>query len=271
MEASILDRPLADTLFAWERPHFGPAACREAQAALRRVVEALRKRRATATTPRGQALAVGRVLFGRFAFQFQAGPRGEDFPLTSVLLRRRGNCLGLTSLYAAAAEQLDLPFRPRLFEAHIAVCHVGTDPPLHVETSRGGAILRERLVNRLYYAAPGKRQILSKRQFLAVHLSNQAAHILARDARFVEAVAKLDQAVALFPAYAAAWINRAAVLARLGRLDEAAQSVRAALGLEPGKQYQSALERITGSLVASSGCTATQMRETTSGNPNQAC
>ncbi|NQT12608.1 MAG: tetratricopeptide repeat protein [Planctomycetes bacterium] len=252
-----LSTKMADTLFALESPQFGRDLCRDVRRLLSELTKAAQGCGLLRRPPRAQALGISRMLFREHEFRFRQEKKGERFTLCGTLLDRGGSCLGLTTVYVCLGEALGLPLRPILFESHIAVGHCGASPPLHIETTRHGAVLAKRWVDRLYGSPTLPDTVLTREQFLAVHLSNRAAFVLAQEGRLREALDLADTSVELFPTYTAAWINRAAILLQLDDLPAAEASLARAVELEPGSEYQRAIGRILGQLLrrslASSG------------------
>ena len=188
------------------------------------------------------------VLFREERFRFGYGNAAECFSLTSTLLNKRGNCLGLTTLLVGLGSRFDLPLKPLLLEGHVCACLIEAHERVVVETSRGGALLTERLAKRLHGESSGR--LLSDEELLAVHLSNRAAFVLIPHGEKVEALRKLDQALELFPDYVGGRINRTTLLVQMGQVEEAAAELERVFRLEPGPRYQRVAKNLLGQLIA---------------------
>jgi tetratricopeptide (TPR) repeat protein len=226
---------LTDVLFRTEASQFDPSECQQARELFGAMVEGLHTDRAR--SPRAQVRALSQAVFGRLALRFRRQPASEAFTLCGTLLRGGGSCLGLTTLYVCASELLGWPLRAALFENHIAVAHCGSNPPLHVETTRRGAVLSEYWTAKMF-GAPAS-PCLTSEQLLAVHLSNRAAFVLTPLGRLDDAAYLLDAAVELFPEYMAAWINLASVHIEREDFSQAAECLRQVEALNPGPKYRS--------------------------------
>jgi regulator of sirC expression with transglutaminase-like and TPR domain len=230
---------LIEAIFALESTVFAPEKITESRRILDQLISMLEPRLISCDTPLQQAGQFKRVIFGDFGFWTRAEAAEKNFTLTSTLFHRGGTCIGLTTVYVCIAEALGLPFRPRLFEDHIAVGHRVASPPMHIETTRRGNFLTPN-VSLSWYGPPiGTRDgLLTNEQFLAVHLSSYSAFVLAEEGRLKDALFMLDRAIELFPQYTAAWVNRAVISMKLGDAKIAEKSLKHVLSLEPGPHYQ---------------------------------
>lgn len=242
---------LTDALFKLEASQFDLSECEQAREILRAVIERLRVN--VARSPRRQVRALSQTVFARFGMRFRTEPASETFALCGTLLRGGGSCLGLTTLYVCVAESLGWPLRAALFENHIAVAHCGSDPPLHVETTRGGAALSEHWMAKMFGTAAVARSCLTSEQLLAVHLSNRAAFVLSPLGRLRDAAYLLGVAVGVFPEYKAAWINLASVHIELGNAFQAAECLRQAKALKLGQEYSTKIIKLGARLRAIGG------------------
>jgi len=180
--------------------------------------------------------AMNEVLFARHGFAGDA----HDLSLQSALLhqvldRRRGSCIGLSGLYLALGERLNLPLAGVLVPQHMLVKTRGTAGRLVELLKQGRSMPRSWYVQR--YAVPPGNPLyleteLSVDQTLAV-LRYNLANDLRDHQRFRGALEHYRQVVAVLPRFAEAQANMALTLYRLGRLSEAEQAYRAAQAANP--------------------------------------
>ncbi len=218
----------------------------EARETLTGLVYAVKARVRGGQEPLHQARQFQSVVFGESGFALSSDNPCTDFTLTGTLCRRRGSCLGLTTVYACIAAALRLPMVPLLFDYHVAVAHAGISPPLHIELTRRGMVFRaDGFSSQFGLTFGASNGLLTDGQFLAVHLSNRAAFVLAPGGRLGDACSALDGAIELFPEYKAAWINKSIVLLALGQIQFARKCMdrAASLGLGPG--YQMVVDRLS--------------------------
>lgn len=125
---------------------------------------------------------------------------GESF-LGSTLLKRAGNCTGLTSVYLAAARELGIDMRAILIDDHVEVLLLGGERDYLIETVSKGMVLswEQKL------AATGR--ILTDREFLALVLNNRAAFVYAPAGKRRGCERDLRAALRLFPDYSGARDN----------------------------------------------------------------
>jgi regulator of sirC expression with transglutaminase-like and TPR domain len=228
---------IAQTLFELESTQFDGASVRKARNEFETLVMILAAKRLPTFATWRQASCLSRFLYRTRGFRWRPERTSERFTLTGTLLNRGGSCLGLTTLYCCLGGRLSLPLCPILFEGHIVVGHYGVDPPLYLETTRGGAVFPERLITRLHgpLLCPAP---LSDGEFLAVHLSSRAAFVCAPAGNVNEAFRWLQTAVELYPQYAAAWINRSKLSLDLGDHVSAAESLSRAVNSSPRGGYR---------------------------------
>jgi tetratricopeptide (TPR) repeat protein len=168
-------------------------------------------------------------------------PEWECFTLCGTLINRAGSCLGLTTLHIALGEKAGFSMRSALFEGHIVPVYMNGDIPIFIETTKKSSVMYERSIRQLH-GNPIK--ILSKEEFLAVHLSNRAALVYARVGFMDDAIFLIDSALEIFPDYTAGWINRAVVMKKLDNVKEMQRSLDKAKSLNPGIRYSKTIEQI---------------------------
>lgn len=166
----------------------------------------------------------------------------SKFTLTHTLMEGDGNCLGLTTLYIAIGEILNLPFCPVLYEGHVAVVLMKSLPFFFDPTHSNAPVCTEWA----YKLKTDRHQILTTGEFVAVHLSNQSKIFFLRHGLMDDAVFLIDSALELFPDYTAGWINRAALMKKLDNTKEMRRSLDKAKSLNPGCRYTKAITQIEG-------------------------
>jgi len=167
--------------------------------------------------------------------------------LTSTLLKKRGNCLGLTTALLAVGSRVGAAAMPLLFDGHICACLFEGNERVVIECSRGGALISERLAMRLHGESRGR--LLTDEELLGVHLANRAAFVLVPRGKTDAAMRSLDQALEAFPDYVGGRINRATLLIRMGLLDEASAELDRVIRLEPGPGYRRVARDLLGQLI----------------------
>jgi hypothetical protein len=180
------------------------------------------------------------ILFDIEKFAYYTDNQLECFTLSGTLIRRGGNCLGLTTVYVAIADNLNIPIMPMLFENHIVPVYMEGGNPFPLETAKSGRIFDVSVID-LYGE---KRLLLSHDEFLAVHISNRASLVYARAGLMDDAVFLIDSALEIFPTYTAGWINRAIMMKKIDNKKEMRHSIDIAKSLNPGACYTRAIEQI---------------------------
>jgi regulator of sirC expression with transglutaminase-like and TPR domain len=235
---------LAETLFAVDEEGFGRDARCLAQRRFERLIDTLQADQVRSMPAFRQLAAVSALLFGAERFRYQREPRHEVITLTGTLLRNRGACLGLTSLYFSLADALGLPARPRLYDGHVTICHTGLRPPRDISLGCKTPLYSPPVPRNALSAASGKPRILTRREFVGLYLSNSAVFVQLRNGQALKALDSLDAGSRCFPRYPGVWINRAAVLLSLGDTKTASVSLERALRLDPGPVYARAARHL---------------------------
>lgn len=158
----------------------------------------------------------------------------QNYLLEAVLARKKGNCLGLSMLWLALADRLDLPFRGVYVPSHCFVRYEGKDGRRNVEFAEGGASWGDDRYRREFRIRPGRPYLfsLSSAEMLGVFLKTLGAGY-SRKAREEDALRKYDEAERLYPGLPDVHFNAGVSHQKLGRLDEAAGKYRRALDLDP--------------------------------------
>jgi len=212
-----------------------PRARAAAEARLARLVA--RAERALAPRDRGDALGrLNRLVFAEAGFRrVVEAPPPEAMLLASVLERRQGSCLGLSGLYLALGEQLELALAGVLVPGHFFVRSGGAGGGRNVELLRRG----ERMPDSWYrekYGVPAESSLylrdLTPAQSIAVFRYNLANEL--RDkGRHERAIAVYRKVARALPGFAEAWANLGHCLQRLGRLAEAREAYHRARAAHP--------------------------------------
>jgi regulator of sirC expression with transglutaminase-like and TPR domain len=238
---------MTEAIFALELTQFSADAIGKAQTVLEQIVAAVRQRLPNRHTPVQEIGLFKAVIFRDYGFAVRRVSLGRDFTLTNTLLECGGSCLGLTTVYVCVAEALGIPMVPLLFEGHIDVAHVGRLPALHIEPTLHGTFLTSEASLAIRGTQPEIASgLLTVSQFLAVHLSNRAAFVLAPEGRLEDAAFLLETAIQLFPAYKAAWINKAIVSLGLGERTTFEESLGRAMSLNLGPRFRRVVNNVAG-------------------------
>jgi Flp pilus assembly protein TadD len=169
----------------------------------------------------------------RFTYDKSSADPG-NYLLESVLVRRKGNCLGLSLLYLALADRLGIPFRGVYVPSHCFVRYEGNGVHVNVEFAEGGASWADDRYRREFRISPGRPYLLSlaPAEMLAVFLKTLGAGY-SRKGREEDALRLYEEAGRLYPGLPDVHYNAGVSLQKLGRLDEAAGKYRRALDLDP--------------------------------------
>ena len=235
---TIIQEPVASILFHLDKAQFGSFACSQAQNEFETLVDSLQTEQIGQMRFRHQIAILKRHVFEKRGIKYGACPRDEVITLTGTLLNKQGACLGLTALYFALADVVSICIRPLLYEGHITTCHAGVAPPQRIEVSCRGAVLSEKITKKRHHAGSSQPLVLTKEQFVAVYLSNQAAFVFAKQGNLIKALETLNLAIDLFPTYYGAWINRASVLMLAGNSEGARDSLERVFNLNPKGRFR---------------------------------
>jgi tetratricopeptide (TPR) repeat protein len=179
--------------------------------------------------------AFRRILLVEEGFTYdKSASNPQNYLLEAVLARKKGNCLGLSMLWLALADRLDLPFRGVYVPSHCFVRYEGKDVRRNVEFAEGGASWGDDRYRREFRIRPGRPYLssLSSGEMLGVYLKTLGA-AYSRKGREEDALRTYDEAGRLYPGMPDVHFNAGVSLQKLGRLDEAAGKYRRALELDP--------------------------------------
>ena len=169
----------------------------------------------------------------RFTYDKSSADPG-NYLLESVLVRRKGNCLGLSLLYLALADRLGIPFRGVYVPSHCFVRYEGKTIRRNVEFAEDGASWEDDRYRRVFGIDPARPYLrsLTSAEMLGVFLKTLGAGY-SRKGREEDALRLYDEAGRLYPGLPDVHYNAGVSLQKLGRLDEAAGKYRRALDLDP--------------------------------------
>ena len=188
-----------------------------------------------AGTPGARALC--EVLFQELGFVREVSSTELDFVLLpSVLRQRRGNCVGLGTVYLAVAEALGFRAQGVLRPGHFYARHAAPDAPRNVELLRRG----EAMPNAWYdgrFPIPGGGRGYYGRPLASAEVVGVIAYDVGnerrRQQRLPEAERAYARATELFPGFSEAHASLGAARQLLGKDDEAVASYRTARSLNP--------------------------------------
>jgi len=154
-----------------------------------------------------------------------------------VLESKKGHCTGLSVIYVAIAEKLQLPIFAKVVPWHIFVCYDDGQSKFNIETTAGGYSLPdshysrflpypERIVPSFYLRK------LSKAELLGTFLSNLGTFLRQED-RYPEALNVYKKALFLAPESAAIHTNVGYLYLKLGKIKKAKQFLTKAVILDP--------------------------------------
>lgn len=176
-----------------------------------------------------------RVILSEEGFIYDRSPTDPgNYLLETVLIRKKGNCLGLSMLYLAIADHLGLPFRGVYVPAHCFVRYEGKTIRRNVEFAEGGNSWEDDRYRREFRVSPARPylQSLAPAEMLGVFLKTLGAGY-SRKGREEDALRLYDEAERLYPGLPDVHYNVGVSLQKLGRIDEAAGKYRRALDLDP--------------------------------------
>lgn len=190
---------------------------------------------AKASTPREQLETMRQVIFDRWGFgDGRVLPPDVFVSFTDVLEKRQWNCFGLTLLYVALGERMDLPLAMVSGRGH-ALVHL-RNSPFFVETTQKGAVHDDKnyLATYLPYPCTDPREytLQSDRETVAVLLT-QTGVALEAQARYIAAKSCYSHALRFDPIHAEALAALGFHEFRAGAADRAEEWFRKAITADP--------------------------------------
>jgi Flp pilus assembly protein TadD len=203
---------------------------------IRRLAERLRPEVSRAADEEQVVDAFRRVLLDEEGFVYDQSPSDPgNYLLETVLVRKRGNCLGLSMLFLSLADRLGVPFRGVYVPSHCFVRYEGKTIRRNVEFAEEGASWEDDRYRRVFGIDPARPylQSLTSSEMLGVFLKTLGAGY-SRNGREEDALRLYGEAERLYPGLPDAHYNAGVSLQKLGRDDEALGKYRRALDLDPG-------------------------------------
>jgi tetratricopeptide (TPR) repeat protein len=233
--------PLEETVLALSERGCGEISGRlfgraEVRRALDRLSERVLLLTAGSRDPHAVLAAIGKVVYEEEGIAYEASGTDDDlYMLDRVLSRKRGNCLGLTLLYALIGERVGVPLTGSYIPGHIFVRYDSGGVRINVETSRKGREVPDEEYRRVFGLSPDRPYLrtLGRRGLAAVFVKTVGASCSCgrRDER---ALALYEEARRLHPELATVYFNAGVSLQRLGRTEQAAEEYRKCLSVDPG-------------------------------------
>ncbi len=184
-------------------------------------------------------------LFAELGFTYVKTGYLKDLFLNEVLDRRKGNCVGMSILFLALAERLELPLFGVNVPDHIFIRYDDGETKINIETGHEGISLNDSFYiahslepfdllsveNGCYLENLTKREVISN---IFLNLSK----IRRKDGRLKEALRDCNKSIVLKPKDPAAYCNRGVIYEKMGMIPEAIKSYGKAISLN--KKYASA-------------------------------
>jgi len=154
-----------------------------------------------------------------------------------VLENKRGHCLGLSILYSAIGEALDIPIYTQVIPGHAFVCHDDEQLHVNIETTSRGAIYSDNVYGVFIPRAQKSYQYylrnLTREELCGMFLCNLGVY-LEREGKSKQALSAYQEALALAPESADAYCKVGQAYKRLGKKAEARRYLARAVKLDPG-------------------------------------
>lgn len=211
---------------------FDPAAVEKE---ITRLADRIRPVLAESSDPRTVIASMNRVLFDEEGFTYDGLAENPDnYLLDRVIARKKGNCLGLTTLYLLLAERLSLPLRGVYVPSHTFVRYEDKGVRINIETGEKGAEWEDdRYARKFRIGREGPYlRSLNKKEMVAVFLASAGA-TYSRKGRDDEALVLYREASLLYPTLPAVYFNIGVSYHKKGRIDEAIAQYGRALDLDP--------------------------------------
>lgn len=200
-----------------------------------RLAERIRPALPDGGDPRGAISVLNRFLFVEEGYTYDCVAGNPDnFLLDRVIANRRGNCLGMTSLYLLLAERLSLPLHGVYVPSHCFVRYEGNGVRINIETGEKGSERGDGWYSR-DFALSGERPYLRSlggKEMIGVYLKSLGA-AYSRKGMEDRALDLYRAAAAFYPGLPDAYFNAGVSFQKKGMLDEAIAQYRRALDLDP--------------------------------------
>ncbi|MCX7949739.1 MAG: tetratricopeptide repeat protein [Treponemataceae bacterium] len=182
-----------------------------------------------------EAVAVmGKYLFEEVGFRYELGLEKGSF-LSFTLREKKGNSLGIATIYLALAETLGLPLFGVYVPKHVLVRYDDGKKAFFIDTGDKGKIHPEEYYQK-NFPIPEENEFylrkLKKKEVMGILLHERGVFYAGRG-RFDEALADYERALAINPDFAEAYNSRGLLYKELGRFDEALADYSKAVALNP--------------------------------------
>ncbi|MGC8940987.1 MAG: tetratricopeptide repeat protein, partial [Candidatus Nanoarchaeia archaeon] len=173
-----------------------------------------------------------------YLFKEQGFSYNDNFFLNKVLDDKKGSCEGLSTLYLALAEQLDLPIYGITLPEHVAVRWDDSKFKRNIETTDEGIEVFDSDYRKKYNISQKSikegvyLRNLSKKEVVGWLLSNRGV-AYADKGELDKAIQDFNKALELDPNFVEAYNNRGIAYAYKGEFDKAMQDWNKALELDP--------------------------------------
>lgn len=186
--------------------------------------------------PREVVDALNRFLFEKEGLTYDCAAGNPDYYLVDrVLAGKRGNCLGLTSLYLILAERLSLPIHGVYVPSHCFARYDDGSTRFNIETGERGRERDDGRYRREFGLGDERPYPMSlgKTEMAGVYLKSLGA-AFSRRGRDERALGLYRAAAAFSPGLPDVYFNAGVSLQKIGMLDEAIGQYRRAIALDPG-------------------------------------
>lgn len=191
-----------------------------------------------AEDPREIVGTINDYLFGQLKIGSTSEPLDVSFLLPGQVLKsKKGDCVSLSLVYVAIAEQLELPIFARAVPGHVFVCYDDGRQRFNIETTAAGRGFeddhyRGMLVNPDQPHPGFYLRKLSKAEAVATFLSNLGGCLKA-EGRRIDALDVYKKAMYLAPESSEICHNVGAVYLRLGQRNKAKKYLMQAARMDP--------------------------------------
>lgn len=202
---------------------------------LDRIARRIREELAGRREPERAVAAMNAVVFGVEEFTYDCGASDPDlYLLDRILAKKRANCLGMTVLYVALAQRLDLPLRGVYVPSHAFARYDDGTTRINMEFSDFGAAWSDGRYGSRFRLSSGRPYLrsLDNREMAGVYLKTLGA-ACSRKGMTEEAAALYREAALLYPGLPDTYYNVGVLFMRTGRVAEAIAQYRQAVGLDP--------------------------------------
>ncbi|MHC4475041.1 MAG: transglutaminase family protein [Planctomycetota bacterium] len=181
---------------------------------------------------------INSYLFGQLKIGSAGGALDVSLLLPDQVLKsKKGNCVSLSLLYLAVAEELGLPMFARVVPGHVFVCFDDSSQRFNVETTAAGkdfadSHYKNMLIDPDQPHSKFYLRILSKAEAVATFLSNLGGCLKA-EGRRIDALDAYKKALFLAPESPEICHNVGAVYLRLGERNKAKKYLMQAASMDP--------------------------------------